>query len=68
MCAAHAGCLLAAWQQSNHSQKKHLLNLLVRQVHDISEDEAQALPDKDADRNSFYDKVVSWVNAKTSRR
>ena len=63
----HSGCLLAAWQQSNHSQKKHLLNLLVRKVHDISEEEAQALPDKDVDTNGFYDKVLSWINTKMGR-
>lgn len=65
--AAHSGCLLAAWQQSNHSQKRHLLNLLVRKVHDISEEEAQALPEKDVDTNGFYDKFLSWVNTKLGR-
>ena len=43
------------------------MNLLVRKVHDISEEEAQALPDKDIDTNSFYDKVVSWWNSKLTR-
>lgn len=41
--------------------------MLVRKVHDISEEEAQALPDKDADTVGLYDQVVSWLNTKLSR-
>lgn len=67
LCAVHSGCLLTAWQQSSHSQKRHLLNLLVRQVHDISEEEAQALPEKDLDTNGCYDKVLNWLNTRLGR-
>ena len=67
-CAGHSGCLLAAWQQSNHAQKKALLTLLVKKVHEISEEEAQSLPDKDLDTTGFYDKLLSWFNTKLGTR
>lgn len=66
--AVNSGSILAAWQQSNHAQKKHLLDMLVRQVHDISEEEAQALPDKDVDISGLYDRVLSWINTKVGRK
>ena len=44
-----------------------MLNLLVSKVLVISEEEAQALPDKDDDTVGRYDQIISWFNTKFSR-
>ena len=60
--AVHSGCLLTAWQTSSHGQRKLLLDKLVVQLHAISEEVAQALPVKDTEPVSFYDRFCTWVN------
>ena len=56
-----AGCILEAWQHGDRMQRSKLLDQLVRVLQSISEEEAQALPDKDPERPGMYDRVCSLL-------
>ena len=56
-----AGSIQAAWGQGNHVQCNKLLDQLARQLQNVSEDEAQALPDKDPEVPGMYDKLCSMM-------
>ncbi|KAL3133727.1 hypothetical protein ABBQ32_008217 [Trebouxia sp. C0010 RCD-2024] len=55
------GSIVAAWQQGDRKRRSLLLNQLVRVLQSISEEEAQALPDKDPERQGVYDKFCSMM-------
>lgn len=55
------GCILDAWQQGDRMQRSKLLDQLVRVLQSVSEEEAQALPDKDPERRSLYDRVCTLM-------
>ncbi len=57
----HAASIQASWQQADRKQRVALLNQLVRKLQNISEEEAQAIPDKDPERPGFYDKMCSML-------
>lgn len=56
-----AGCIQAAWRQGDHVQRNKLLDQLARVLQNVSEDEAQALPDKDPEVPGMYDKLCSMM-------
>ena len=56
-----AGSIQAAWQQGGHMQRNLLLDQLVRVLQNVSEEEAQALPDKDPEVPGMYDKLCSMM-------
>ena len=53
---------MTAWEQSNHGQRKQLLDLLVDQLHAIPEEVAQALEVKDPEVVGFYDRLCNLFN------
>ena len=59
--ATGAGSIEEAWRQGDRQQRNLLLNQLVRVLQSISEEEAQALPDKDPERPGLYDKLCSMM-------
>lgn len=56
-----AGSIQAAWRQGDHVQRNKLLDQLARVLQNVSEDEAQALPDKDPEVPGMYDKLCSMM-------
>ena len=53
------GCVLEAWQHGDRAQRHKLLDQLVRVLQNVTEEEAQALPDKDPERPGVYDRVCN---------
>lgn len=51
----------AIWQQGNRKQRVALLDQLVRVLQSISEEEAQAIPDKDPERPGLYDQICNTL-------
>ena len=56
-----AGSIQAVWQQGDHKQRNLLLDQLVKVLQNVSEEEAQALPDKDPEVPGMYDKLCSMM-------
>ena len=52
---------MTAWQSSNSRQQKDLIDELARVVQNISETDAQELPDKDPDVPGIHDKLHSLL-------
>ena len=59
--ALSSGSIQEEWQQGDHMQRNKLLNQLVRVLQNVSEEEAQALPDKDPETPGMYDKLCSLM-------
>ena len=57
----HAASIQTSWQQVDRKQRVALLNQLVRKLQNISEEEAQAIPEKDPERPGLYDKMYSML-------
>jgi len=57
----NAASIQTSWQQADRKQRVALLNQLVRKLQNISEEEAQAIPDKDPERPGLYDKMCSML-------
>ena len=58
--AFSAGSLLAAWQGSNsHAQRRDVISWISKRVQDITENDAQALNDKDPEHAGFYDELCN---------
>ena len=63
-----AGCLLAAWQNSkSHGQKRDVISWISKKVQEVSEADAQALPDLDPDHAGFYDELCSKLTCCSGR-
>ena len=56
-----ADCILEAWQHGDDAQRSKLLDQLVRVLQSVSEEEAQALPDKDPEVPGMYDKLCRML-------
>lgn len=59
----NAGSLMSAWQTSkSHSQRADVILWISRKVQEITEDDAQALHDRDPDHPGLYDEVCSRLS------
>ena len=52
--------LLTAWQTSrSRRERQDVISWISKKVHEITEVEAQALPDRDPEQPSWYDKMCN---------
>jgi len=57
------GSLMAAWQSSNsHGQKREVISWISKKVQEITEDDAQALDERDPEHPGFYDEICNKMN------
>ncbi len=54
-----AASIQTVWQQADRKQRVALLNQLVRKLQNISEEEAQAITNKDPESPGVYDRLCS---------
>lgn len=55
------GSLMEVWQSSSWAQQTSLLNQLAKLMQNISETEAQDLPDKDPDVPGLHDSLYTLL-------
>lgn len=67
-CLLLAGCLLDAWQNSSsHGQRRDVISWVSKRVLEITEDDAQALDDKDPEHPGFYDNICNRLTCCNGR-
>ena len=63
-----ADCLLDAWQNSSsHGQRRDVISWVSKRVLEITEDDAQALDDKDPEHAGFYDNICNRLTCCNGR-
>ena len=59
---------MAAWQSSrSHGQRRDIISWISKKVQEVTEDDAQALDNKDPEHPGLYDEVCNRVTCCTGR-
>lgn len=61
------GSLMAAWQVSSWRDRNEIVTLITKSLQDITEEEAQTQPFKDAEPPGWHDRLSVTVELCTSR-